>query len=79
VRSLDSTEFRDFHSRRLVEMATDLACAYLLLRGAQRDARKLLVAQYFVEQMSARVDGAAQAVLASTPASIDALQALGRD
>lgn len=79
VRAADSTEFRDFHSRRLVEMAIDLACALLLLRSAQGDARKLLVAQYFVEQMSARVEGAVQAIVTSSSASIDALQALGRD
>ncbi len=79
VREVDDTAFRDFHGRRLVEAAIDLICAYLLLRAAQRDARKLLVARYFVEQMSVRVEGAAQAVLTSTPASIDALQALGRD
>jgi alkylation response protein AidB-like acyl-CoA dehydrogenase len=79
VRGLDDTAFRDFHGRRLVEAAIDLVCAYLLLRAAQHDARKLLVARYFVEQMSVRVEGAVQAVLTSTPASIDALQALGRD
>ncbi|MGD0998299.1 MAG: acyl-CoA dehydrogenase family protein [Thermoleophilia bacterium] len=79
VRELDDAAFRDFHGRRLVEAAIDLICAYLLLRAAQRDARKLLVARYFVEQMSVRVEGAAQAVLTGTPAAIDALQALGRD
>ena len=79
VRALDDTAFRDFHGRRLVEAAIDLICAYLLLGAAQRDARKLLAARYFVEQMSVRVEGAAQAVLGSTPAAIDALQALGRD
>ena len=66
VRAVDDTAFRDFHGRRMVETAIDLICAYLLLRAAQRDARKLLVARYFVEQMSARVEGAAQAVLGST-------------
>jgi hypothetical protein len=79
VRAVDSPAFRDFHGRRLVEMAIDLACAYLLVRAAQSAARKLLVARYFVDQMTARVEAAAQAVLASGPASIDALQALGRD
>ena len=69
VRALDDTAFRDFHGRRLVEAAIDLVCAYLLLRAAQRDARKLLVARYFVEQMSVRVEGAAQAVVTSSPAS----------
>ena len=63
----------------MVETAIDLICAYLLLRAAQRDARKLLVARYFVEQMRVRVEGAAQAVLGSTAAAIDALQTLGRD
>lgn len=79
VRALDDAAFRDFHGRRMVDTAIDLICAYLLLRAAQRDARKLLVARYFVEQMSARVEGAAQAVLGSTAAAIDALQTLGRD
>jgi len=79
VRALDDTAFRDFHGRRMVDTAIDLICAYLLLRAAQRDARKLLVARYFVEQMSARVEGATQAVLGSTAAAIDALQTLGRD
>ena len=79
VRALDDSAFRDFHGRRMVETAIDLICAYLLLRAAQRDARKLLVARYFVEQMVPRVEGAAQAVLASTAAAIDALQTLGRD
>ena len=79
VRAADDTAFRDFHGRRLVEAAIDLICAYLLLRAAQYDARKLLVARYFVEQMGARVEGAAQAVLESAPAAIDTLQTLGRD
>jgi alkylation response protein AidB-like acyl-CoA dehydrogenase len=79
VRAADDTTFRDFHGRRLVEAAIDLVCAYLLLRAAQHDARKLLVARYFVEQMGVRVESAAQAVLDSAPAAIDSLQTLGRD
>jgi hypothetical protein len=49
------------------------------VRAAQSAARKLLVARYFVDQMAARVEASATAILASSPASIDALQALGRD
>ena len=79
VREADDALFRDFHARRLVEMAIDIAGAYLLLREAQSDARKLLVAEYFADGMTGRVEGAAAAVLGGTPASIDALQALGRD
>jgi alkylation response protein AidB-like acyl-CoA dehydrogenase len=79
VRDADNVPFRDFHGRRLVEMATDLASAYLLLREAQTSARKLLVAEHFVAAMRERVEGAATAILDSTPAAIDTLQALGRD
>jgi hypothetical protein len=79
VRERDDAAFRDFHARRLVEMAIDLACGYLLLRDAQHDARALLAAEYFVAAMTARVDAAAAAIAASDPAAIDALSALGRD
>jgi hypothetical protein len=79
VRALDDVRFRDFHARRLVEMATDVACGYLMLRAAQYNARKLLAAQYFVDAMAARVEGAAHMVLAGDPAALDALAAVGRD
>jgi 3-(methylthio)propanoyl-CoA dehydrogenase len=79
VRAADHPEFRDFHARRLVEIAIDLACAYLLLRDAQTSARRLLAAEYFTQGMVERVEGAATAVLESGPAAVDALQALGRD
>ena len=79
VRAVGEQQFRDFHSRRLVEMAIDVACGYLLLRAAQDDARKLLVARYFVDAMTARVEGAATMVLAGDPTTLDALTALGRD
>ncbi len=79
VRALGDLRFRDFHARRLVEMAIDVACGYLLLRAAQDDARKLLVARYFVDAMTARVEGAADEVLGGDPTTLDALTALGRD
>jgi 3-(methylthio)propanoyl-CoA dehydrogenase len=78
VRELDDERYRDFHARRLVEMAIDVSCGYLLLRAAQDDARKLLVARYFVDAMSARVAAASLRVSASRPADLDDLPALGR-
>ena len=77
VRELDDVRFRDFHARRLVEMAIDVVCGYLLTAAAQDDARKLLVAQYFVDAMAARVEGAATQVLSHDPATLDALAQLG--
>lgn len=76
VRDLDDVRFRDFHARRLVDMAIDVTCGYLVLRAAQHDARKLLAARYFVDAMTARVNAAATHVLISDPASLDALAQL---
>jgi len=78
VRELDDVRFRDFHARRLVEMAIDVSCGYLMLRAAQDEARKLLAARYFVDAMTARVSAAALQVVGSRPADLDDLAALGR-
>jgi len=76
VRERDDTRFRDFHARRLTDMACDVVCGYLLLRAAQRDARKLLVARHFVDGMRARVAGAAAQILEGDPGAADALRLL---
>lgn len=76
VRDLDDVRFRDFHARRLTDMAIDVVCAYLLTRSAQRDARRLLAAEYFVAAATARVEGAAAQILGSDPAVLDALTTL---
>jgi len=79
VRELDDTRYRDFHSRRLVDMAIDVICGYLLLRDAQDDARKLLVARHFVAAMAGRVEGSTAAVLTGDPGQLDELAALVGD
>jgi len=79
VRKLDDTRYRDFQSRRLVDMAIDVICGYLVLRDAQTDARKLLVARHFVAAMESRVEGAAAAVLGGDPGRLDELAALAGD
>ena len=76
VRAVDDPLFRDFHARRLVEMATDVVCGYLLLRDAQTGPRKLLVARHFVAAMAPRVAAAAQAVVESSPESLDTLRVI---
>ncbi len=77
VREQDDVRYRDFHARRLVEMAIDVSCGYLMLHAAQDDARKLLAARYFVDAMTARVAAAATQVVAGDPAVLDALSQLG--
>lgn len=79
VRERDDTRFRDFHARRLTDMACDVVCGYLLLRAAQRDARKLLAARHFVEGMRARVAAAATQVLEGDAGAVDALRLLAGD
>ena len=61
---------------RLTDMAIDVSCSYLLLRGAQDDARRLLAAEYFVAAATARVEGAAAQVVGGDPSVLDALNAL---
>ena len=78
MRELDDARFRDFHARRLVDMAIDVSCGYLLLRTAQDDAGRLLAARYFADGMTARVAAAAQHVATSRPSDLDDLAALGR-
>ncbi len=79
VRAVDDTRYRDFHGRRLVDMAVDVICGYLLLRDAQAEARKLLVARHFVAAMAGRVEGAAAAVLGGDPGRLDELTTLAGD
>jgi hypothetical protein len=54
VKEGSSEEVTAFHARRLVEMATEIIVSWLLLRDARRSARKLAVAETFMEKMLAR-------------------------
>ena len=76
VRATEDERFRDYHARRLAEMAIDVICAYLMLRDAQREARKLLAARHFVDGMAARVGAHSLAVLTSDPSAVDTLATL---
>ncbi len=52
----DDATFVEYHSRRLVEMATDLIQGYLLVRDARHSERKMKVAETFLEKMMHRID-----------------------
>ena len=56
VKDIKDPEFVTFHSRRLVEMATDIIISYLLLRDAVKADRKKKVAEIFIEKMLPRVE-----------------------
>ncbi|MBN2510898.1 MAG: acyl-CoA dehydrogenase family protein [Spirochaetales bacterium] len=47
----ENEQFVTYHSRRIVEMTTDIIISYLLLRDAQHDERKLKVAEIFIHKM----------------------------
>ncbi|MDR2631051.1 MAG: acyl-CoA dehydrogenase family protein [Spirochaetaceae bacterium] len=49
-------QFLTYHSRRLVEMATDLIISYLLLRDAAHSGRKLKAASIFIAKMPSRIE-----------------------
>ncbi|MDR0289726.1 MAG: acyl-CoA dehydrogenase family protein, partial [Treponema sp.] len=48
-------QFLTYHSRRLVEMATDLVISYLLLRDGNHSERKQKVAAIFIAKMPSRI------------------------
>ena len=48
--------FTTYHSRRLVEMATDIILAYLLLRDGEHHDRKKKLASTFIKKMVPRVE-----------------------
>jgi alkylation response protein AidB-like acyl-CoA dehydrogenase len=48
-------QFLTYHSRRLVEMATDLILSYLLLRDGNHSERKQKVAAVFIAKMPSRI------------------------
>jgi alkylation response protein AidB-like acyl-CoA dehydrogenase len=48
-------QFLTYHSRRLVEMATDLIISYLLLRDGNHSERKQKAAAVFIAKMPSRV------------------------
>jgi alkylation response protein AidB-like acyl-CoA dehydrogenase len=79
VRSADDPRYAEYQLPRLMEMGTDLVCAYLLLRESRGNARKLLAAEYFVDRMVPQVDAAAGAILTSRPERVDILHALAGD
>jgi alkylation response protein AidB-like acyl-CoA dehydrogenase len=51
----DHEQFLTYHSRRLVEMATDLIISYLLLRDGNHSERKQKVAAIFIAKMPSRI------------------------
>ncbi|MCL1815425.1 MAG: acyl-CoA dehydrogenase family protein [Treponema sp.] len=51
----DHDQFLTYHSRRLVEMATDLVISYLLLRDGNHSERKQKVAAIFIAKMPSRI------------------------
>ncbi len=63
VKDVEGPDFVTYHARRLVEMATDLIIAYLMLRDAAHSDRKKKVAEIFIEKMLPRVKMSASFIL----------------
>jgi len=56
LKGLEDEEIVTYHSRRLVEMTTDIIQSYLLLRDAKYDERKLKIAELFIKRAAVRVE-----------------------
>lgn len=55
VNAAKNKEYTDYHSRRLVEMATAIIQSYLLMRDGKHSERKKKVAELFIEQTASLV------------------------
>jgi alkylation response protein AidB-like acyl-CoA dehydrogenase len=55
VKTKNDGDFQEFHAGRLVEMATDTVCAYLMCMDACNDPRKERVAAVFLGKAEARI------------------------
>jgi len=49
IKQKDNSDYQEYHSGRLVEMATNVITGYLMLRDASKSDRKKDVAKYFIE------------------------------
>ena len=63
VKGRENSEYTEYHSRRLVEMCTDVFMCYLLLRDGKHTERKLKVAECFMEKASGRIEGLSYFIL----------------
>ncbi len=63
IKGAEDPDFVTYHSRRLVEMATDIIIAYLMIRDAVHSERKMKVAEIFIEKMLPRVKMSASFIL----------------
>jgi alkylation response protein AidB-like acyl-CoA dehydrogenase len=55
AKTYEGAQFLTYHSRRLVEMATDLVISYLLLRDGNHSERKQKAAAIFIAKMPSRL------------------------
>lgn len=55
VKSTNEGAYQEFHAARLVSLATDTVCAYLLCMDARHEARKASVAAAFLGKAEARI------------------------
>ncbi len=55
IKEITDEEVVTYHSRRLVEMATDIVIALLFMKDAKHSERKLQVAETFIAKMVTRV------------------------
>ncbi|MCG8572991.1 MAG: hypothetical protein MJB14_22900, partial [Spirochaetes bacterium] len=55
VKQKDSSDFQDYHARRLVEMTSNVMIAYLMMRDAAHSERKKIVLEQYIDFAYAEV------------------------
>lgn len=63
AKGVEGSEFITYHSRRIVEMTTDLILSYLLMRDAKHADRKMKIAETFITKMVSRVEASKEFIV----------------
>ena len=76
VKEQPGTEYMDLHGRQIVDAATDIYMAYLLLNQARQSDEKLIVASRYITQIVPRVKYNCELVKSGDRSSLDCFDTL---
>ena len=76
VKEQPGTEYMDLHGRGIVDAATDIYMAYLLLNQARQSDEKLIVASHYIRQIVPRVKYNCELVKSGDRSTLDCFETL---
>ncbi len=74
VKETDDESLSELHARRIVEMAEDVICSYLLCKNALMNERKKSVAQQFINKARYRIQSSRDFIVSGTRGHVDVFE-----